>query len=116
MGLMLPGPIVKCRSSMKQCGGAVWTLFDGSALEDILGEREKFFKPALALFRGAAGGEEARACPVPDSSWTLTSASSSKRSHLKAATALPSLRLPVSFPEAEIQEAVIQVLLLAWAG
>lgn len=89
MGLMLPGPIVKCRCSMKQCGGAAGTIFDGSALEDILGEREEFFKPALALFRGVAGGEEARA----DSSWTLTSASSSKRSHLKAATALPSLRL-----------------------
>ena len=48
--LMLSPHIVKCRSLVKQCGGAVWTIFEGSAFEDILGEREKFFKPALALF------------------------------------------------------------------
>jgi len=48
--LMLAPPIIKHRSLMKQCGGAVWTIFEGSAFEDILGEKEKFFKPALALF------------------------------------------------------------------
>lgn len=64
-----------------QCGP-----FEDSAFEDILGEKEEFFKPALAVFTecGVAGGEEARAHSLPNSSWRLTSARSPETSHLKA--------------------------------